>query len=786
MSAAFSVLLMLLAVLAIPFGIVALIYLIVPGCRAVVWLVRQVVRFVVGMVSDTLRVIGALITSLVLIPLVIGNVALGRWSASAHFGRAIQAEVHAALRCLYRVLIGHPARLLCLTPLTEGLEKRIPEAVAAAPGADRPRGRANQFDGYTIVGSLPGGGSGSRLYVADPGPQKRAAFERAGLADVDQVVIKSFSLREGSSLPQIVRESRALDAAKRLGLILEHELTADRFYYVMRYVPGDPLGLVTQRLHAAGSSAGLTDRDLREALGYACDLLRTLCHYHAGGLWHKDVKPDNIIVAHGRAHLVDFGLVTPLRSAMTLTTHGTEYFRDPEMVRMALKGVKVHQVDGARFDVYAAGAVLYSVIENSFPAHGGLSHISKRCPEALRWIVRRAMTDYDKRYESAAAMLADLEALLAAPDLFAMKPADLPSVGGALRDHDSGPVQESSPSSPEPAPAYAAGPASYTPPPRLAGPRPAPAYAPERTRPNIRVVSWWTGRYAVDAAPARAPFVPPVPPAPPPPPPPPPPPGPFVRRTSAPAADQLRSARERVHAARSRARERMRRRDRKHVAGINGGVAAALFAFLAVSAGFVALVYAFATDRVSTPTVVVDRSARTSRAAARLADAADEFAARVRDLDARARGVSASASISISTDAPAAPWLASSPRVLVIREPFTLDPAVAPIVNDQLAHLRAAGFELLGSTDRAPADPDEQARQDALVADLRAAVGVLPFLSTEAGDRIRQWLAAHDDLPLVLWIGRGDGETPQSWIISRREIDPRLPALAHDALVVRK
>jgi hypothetical protein len=28
-------------------------------------------------------------------------------------------------------------------------------------------------------------------------------------------VIKSFSLRDGSSLPQIVRESRALDAAKR-------------------------------------------------------------------------------------------------------------------------------------------------------------------------------------------------------------------------------------------------------------------------------------------------------------------------------------------------------------------------------------------------------------------------------------------------------------------------------------------------------------------------------------------------------------------------------------------
>ena len=86
------------------------------------------------------------------------------------------------------------------------------------------------------------------------------------------------------------------------------------------------------------------------------------------------------------------------------------------MVRMALKGVKVHQVDGAKFDVYAAGAVLYSVIENSFPAHGGLSQITRRCPDALRWVIRRAMTDYDKRYPSAGSMLADLNYLRRAPD----------------------------------------------------------------------------------------------------------------------------------------------------------------------------------------------------------------------------------------------------------------------------------------------------------------------------------------------------------------------------------
>jgi serine/threonine protein kinase len=133
----------------------------------------------------------------------------------------------------------------------------------------------------------------------------------------------------------------------------------------------------------------------------------------------------------GRAHLVDFGLLTPLRGTMTLTTHGTEYFRDPEMVRMALRGVKVHEVDGARFDVYGAGAVLYAVLENSFPASGGLSPITRACPEALKWVVRRAMTDYARRYPSAAAMLADLRVVQSAAragTLSSLRVTDLPSM----------------------------------------------------------------------------------------------------------------------------------------------------------------------------------------------------------------------------------------------------------------------------------------------------------------------------------------------------------------------
>lgn len=420
----------LLLIIAILLLIPAAVVIIAVLFKAFTFIIKQVFTFIFGMIGDTLRLIGILIMVPILSLLVVANIVIGRWSAAGHFGRGVTGEVKTFGAALYRLVIGHPARLFCLTPLTEGIERRLPEMVAAAPGPDKPSRRTGAFEGYQVTGSLPGGGSGGKLYLATPDERKRGAFLRQGIGEVDQVVIKSFHLREGSSLPQIVRESRSLESARKMGLVLEHELTDERFYYVMRYAPGESLTRVTQQMHAMTGAKGLSKRDMRTVLGYSRDLLDTLAAYHAGGLWHKDVKPDNIIVDGDRARLVDFGLITHLRSAMTLTTHGTEYFRDPEMVRMALRGVKVNEVDGERFDVYGAGAVLYSMVENSFPAHGGLSRISQPCPEAVRWIVRRAMTDYDKRYRSAREMLADLQYVLASEDMFAIKPAELPSMGG--------------------------------------------------------------------------------------------------------------------------------------------------------------------------------------------------------------------------------------------------------------------------------------------------------------------------------------------------------------------
>jgi Protein kinase domain len=481
----------------------AVIFLFGKIFRLTFLVLRNIFRFIGEEVTDVLRFIGAVLASVLFAPLVVLSIVIGRWSASKHYAGSLMSELRAACRCVYRFVIGNPIRLLGLSYVLEGVEQRVPDAMAAAPTRDKPTKRVGMFDGYTIIGSLKGGGSGGKLYIAEPDEIKQAVFAKRKLGEVDQVVIKVFSLKDGSSLPQIVRESRALDSARSLGLVLEHQMAPERFYYVMRYVPGESLSAVTQRMHAMCSIEGLDNESLHSMMGYGEDLLVSLDTYHNAELWHKDVKPDNIIVdskdKDAKAHLVDFGLVTPMRSAMTLTTHGTEYFRDPELVRQALRGVKVHQIDGSKFDVYAAGAVLFSMVENSFPAHGGLSQITKRCPDSLRWIVRRAMAEYDRRYPSAAAMLADLRVVLEAQDPYTIKPIDLPSVSdGDVAAADRIHTEQFKPfgGSLEPVSFAQAG----SPAPRPVGPA-TPEYAasskPRVGRPNVEVTSWWSGKYNI-------------------------------------------------------------------------------------------------------------------------------------------------------------------------------------------------------------------------------------------------------------------------------------------------
>jgi serine/threonine protein kinase len=747
-------------------------------CFAVLGAVcRHIGRFVIGMFSDFFRTIGAVVLLFVLVPLTVLNVVIGRWSAAGHYGRAFKNEVKTASTSLYRVVIGHPLRLLGLGGVTEGLEQRLPQVIAEAPGSDKPARRVGMFEGYNIVGSLAGGGSGGKLFIAEPNEVKQASFERQGFGAIDQVVIKSFRLDDGSSLPQIVRESRALDAAKKLGLVLEHDLANDRFFYVMRYVPGESLATLTTRMHGISEAGGLSDHHLRTGLSYMSDLLGALSAYHAGGLWHKDVKPDNIIVDGKKAHLVDFGLITPLRSAMTLTTHGTEYFRDPELVRQALRGAKVHQIDGTKFDVYAAGAVLFSIIENSFPAHGGLSQITKRCPESVRWIVRRAMTDYDKRYTSAGEMLADVRAVLDAHDPFSVRPIDLPSMSGG--------AMPPLPEHPEPDFAFAA--ASTVPPPippaaaafaggHAASPRPVPQRL--AGRPSLSLSNWWSGRYDVkgpgvasEHTPSRDPIdsaadrvlasIPPgvyvggmvaggrtpakpvaradrgatpVPPRPPL--------RPKAERSS--AADQLRDARSRAAARRRSAQQRSKthrsaRGRRPNPSGVNAGVVGAVFIFLLAAAAAMGIaVIAPAFTQQAQREQVEEREA--AHALAHGSNAVDH---------------------AIPVEPLPVQGLAGTSILIVSDLAHPLNPELGEEIFRAVNAMAGSGVELLGDGPMLRRDVESSDEsQVSLVAALKARRGQVPVDSSAFFDSVREFLKENPQIDLALWLSPMAADEP--------------------------
>ncbi|MBC7773569.1 MAG: hypothetical protein H7210_13825 [Pyrinomonadaceae bacterium] len=822
----------------IPILVIAIIFLVVPFFKGIAWFVKHLFTFVIGMVSDVLRFIGAIFTTLVLVPLTVGSVFIGRWSASAHYGRAVQSEFKTAGRSLYRIGIGHPARLLCLSPLLEGIENRIPKVIDEVPGTDRPSRRMGQFEGYTITGSLKGGGSGARLYVANPSEQKLAAFAKQGEHSVDQVVIKAFSLGEGSSLPQIVRENRSLDAAKRLGLILEHDLTNERFHYVMRYMPGKTLTLVAEDMHAQSGGGGLGLPQLRQSLEFACDLLRTLGHYHTGGLWHKDVKPDNVIVSDNQAHLVDFGLITPLRSSMTLTTHGTEYYRDPDMVRLALKGVKVQDVDGAKFDIYAVGSVLYYMIEKDIPAHGGLSNIRKNCPETVRMIVRRAMADYDKRYATAWDMLQDVEAVLNAQDPHMMKVIALPSMRAADRDEGDAPafagagpmggaavgagfgagagagVSAGMGSGAGAWSAYTgaastheqsfghqyAGAGSVRGFPGAAGAPANPGTSGGRMKPRLRVTSWWCGKYQVeaqetvrsqgpqhvDARPAPAWGTPPA--------------SDFAagaasaasrggpasrfRGVSVPAKEQLARARTRAHAARDRVRAKARARQRNYASGMNAGVGAAvgLFGLLFVSA--IVLVPTLrhqARGRYAQPStnVVVNVPAETTHSQTTVTDTTTSTLREVTSGEGGHAGKNSSlpSPVVISAD--------HQTHVMVLCDWSKISVADQSEVRDSLVRLEHAGFILRGDNfydSDTPVDDSDVT----LAAELRQAIGTKVYLSESAAGAITEWLDSDDnsesDFAMALWISSvnqpGEPTKVMTWLLPQSEIEARIKETA--------
>ena len=106
--------------------------------------------------------------------------------------------------------------------------------------------------------------------------------------------------------------------------------------------------------HAGDAHAARAAARSREIRKLAAALAAALAHVHARGFVHRDVKPANILLDHGREpRLADFGIARALDGTVATATGavaGTAAYLAPEQVR--------GETVGPAADVYALGLVL--------------------------------------------------------------------------------------------------------------------------------------------------------------------------------------------------------------------------------------------------------------------------------------------------------------------------------------------------------------------------------------------------------------------------------------------
>ena len=192
-------------------------------------------------------------------------------------------------------------------------------------------------------------------------------------------------------------------------------------YIVMELIEGITL---KQYMRKRGSSL-----NWREALHFMSQILQALRHAHSRGIIHRDIKPQNIMVLRdGSVKVADFGIarITDSQRTMTQEALGSVHYISPEQARGS-------NID-ARSDLYSAGVVLYEMLTGTLPYNGDspvavvLQHvqsiptppraINPDIPLGMEQITKKAMApNPDRRYPSADAMLADLDAFRKNPDI---------------------------------------------------------------------------------------------------------------------------------------------------------------------------------------------------------------------------------------------------------------------------------------------------------------------------------------------------------------------------------
>ncbi|UCG62393.1 MAG: serine/threonine protein kinase [Candidatus Zixiibacteriota bacterium] len=107
---------------------------------------------------------------------------------------------------------------------------------------------------------------------------------------------------------------------------------------------------------------------IEESLRIIRDLLGVLAFAHAKGIYHRDIKPGNIMIdSDGNVKVIDFG-IAKAKSDPSLTIAGTSCGTPPYMAPEQF--TPSADTNYALIDVYAVGTTLYHMISGELPFKG--------------------------------------------------------------------------------------------------------------------------------------------------------------------------------------------------------------------------------------------------------------------------------------------------------------------------------------------------------------------------------------------------------------------------------
>lgn len=220
---------------------------------------------------------------------------------------------------------------------------------------------------YRIEQHLASGGFGNTYIATDLKFNDHVAvkeFFMRGVTQRDDDDTVSVHFIENQPLYQEQLEKFKKEAMRLRRLNNPHIVRVQDFfeangtaYYVMDYVKGESLAARMQRTGKPLSEA--------EAMHYFAQVLDALQAVHAEGLCHLDIKPANIMVdGDGNAVLIDFGASKQMAGGNATSMTNVAYTNGYAPIEQIEQDVAHF---GPWTDIYALGATLYSLLNNSKP-----------------------------------------------------------------------------------------------------------------------------------------------------------------------------------------------------------------------------------------------------------------------------------------------------------------------------------------------------------------------------------------------------------------------------------